>query len=87
MIMIEIQYALLLQVNPHHKPQLYLKRRHFVASYVLPVMQQYKSTTVEKNFCNQNIKLGTTFIKNRNHHVPTTKLTLFMVSKDEWDTK
>jgi len=24
---------------------------------------------------------------NRSHHVHTAKLTLFMVSKDEWDTK
>jgi len=26
-------------------------------------------------------------VANGNHHVLTTKLTLFMVSKDEWDTK
>jgi len=26
-------------------------------------------------------------ITNESHHVPTTKLTLFTVSKDEWDTK
>jgi len=26
-------------------------------------------------------------VTNGSHHVPTTKLTLFIVNKDEWDTK
>jgi len=26
-------------------------------------------------------------VTNGSHHVPTTKSTLFMVNKDEWDTK
>jgi len=26
-------------------------------------------------------------VANGSHHLPTTKSTLFMVSKDEWDTK
>jgi len=26
-------------------------------------------------------------VMNESHDVPTTKLTLFVVSKDEWDTK
>jgi len=26
-------------------------------------------------------------IMDRSHHIPTTKSTLFVVSKDEWDTK
>jgi len=31
-----------------------------------------------------NMKIS---IVNGSHHVPTTKLTLFTVNKDEWDTK
>jgi len=66
MIMIEIQYsdtAFLLMVNPRIPHQNNstacpsyinnrLKRRHFVASYVQLIIQQYKSTTV--NFSNQS---------------------------------
>jgi len=55
-----------------------MKRRRFVAHYIQPVIQQYESTTVcKKNFYNQN----------GSQHMPTTKSTLFVVSKDEWDTK
>jgi len=57
MIMIEIQHsgtALLLLMNPYHIETMaphallmyFLKRRHFVASYVQPIIQQYDSTTV-----------------------------------------
>jgi len=34
----------------------------------------------KKNFCNQSNHYGS-------HRVPTTKLSLFVVNKDEWDTK
>jgi len=46
-------------------------------------MQQYESTTVYA------IKVVTTTISvtNGSHHVPTAKSTLFVVNKDEWDTK
>jgi len=96
-----VQYsgtALLLLVNPcilhqkkmHHAPHLRiyrLKRRHFVTSYVQPVMQQYESTTVKKNFCYQSSHYENYRRFNGSHHVPTTKLTLFVVNKDEWYTK
>jgi len=32
-------------------------------------------------------KLQTISVMNESHHVPTTKLTLFVKSNDEWDTK
>jgi len=84
MVMIEIQYsdiALLLLVNPYipHQnngtacPLTYrLKRRCFIASYVQPVMQQYKSTTVKKSFWNQSNHYENFHYK-WIHHVPTTK--------------
>jgi len=81
--------ALLLVVNPAYyietiaprTPLTYLssKRRRFVTSYVQPVIQQYESTTV--TFV---IKVATTDDFRNNHHVQST---LFMVNKDEWDTK
>jgi len=59
--------ALLLLVNPYmlhqnngtvcptYLYQVYcLKRRCFIARYFQSFMQQYKSTTVKKNFCNQS---------------------------------
>jgi len=45
---------------------------------------------LENNFCNQYShyeKFWTIFVMNGSHYVPTTKSTLFAVSKDEWDTK
>jgi len=65
-----------------------LERRCFVTSYVQPVMQQYESTTVKKNFCNNQSSHYENYGRfNGSHHVPTTKSTLFMVNKDEWYTK
>jgi len=59
MIMIEIWHSLIIAGEPmytaskqlHRAPQLRiycLKRRQFIASYVQPVLQQCKSTTVSK---------------------------------------
>jgi len=91
LIMIEIRATLLLLVNPciplascTHLCIYHLKRRHFVASYVQPVMQQQ---LFKKNFCNQSRKLQMISIMNGSHCVPTTKSTLFVVNKDEWDTE
>jgi len=39
----------------------------------------------KKNFFNQSSR--TISVTNGSHHVPTTKSTLFVVNKDEWDTK
>jgi len=46
----------------------------------------------KKNLSNQSIyshyeNIWTFSITNGSHHMPTTKLTLFTASKDEWDTK
>jgi len=43
-----------------------------------------------KNFCNQKEpvwKLQMISVTNGNLHMPTTRSTLFVVSKDEWDAK
>jgi len=64
------------------------ERRHFITSYVQPVMQQYESTTVYKNnFCNQSSHYENYGRFNGSHDVPTTKLTLFVVYTYEWYTK
>jgi len=66
-----------------------LKRRHFIADCVQPVIQQYKSTTVKKNFCDQS-----SHYENYNFRYERKPLcayhkidTFFVVSKDEWDTR
>jgi len=96
MIMIEIQYigtALLLLVIPRIPYQnnrttrpsyicYCLKRRCFVASYVQPVIQQYKSTTVfaiKENYGLILLQMEAIMC------LYTTKLMLFVVITDEWD--
>jgi len=49
-------------------------------------------TAVQINSCSKSSfvtlwKIWMIFITKGSHHVPTTKLTLFTVSKDEWDKK
>jgi len=59
--------------------------RNFIASYVQSVIQQYESKTAWKEPQQSSLmKLRMISITKRNHHVPTTFLSL---SKDEWDTK
>jgi len=53
------------------------KVSHFITSYVQPIMQQYESTTVFV------IKVATT----DDLHNKWMQSTLFVVNKDEWDTK
>jgi len=74
----------------HCAPHLHiyhLKRRHFIASYVQPVMQQYES--LKRTFAIKvaTMKITDNSITNGSHHVPTTKSALFVESKDEWNTK
>jgi len=60
------------------------RRRHFVTSYVQPIIQQYESKTVEKELFQSKKPLQTISVTKGNHHVQST---LFVVNKDEWDTK
>jgi len=75
MIMIEIQYS----------------GTAFYYYWWTHIYQQYESTTVLKITSAIKVatiwKLQTVSITNGNHHVPTTKSTLFAVSKDKCDTK
>ena len=61
----------------------------FVVSYVQPITQQYESTTVGKHLCNQSshYEKYRRFPYEGKPSCAITKLTLFAVSKDEWDTK
>jgi len=51
-----VNHAYCIETIAPHAPLTYfhLKRRHFVTSYVQPVIQQHESKTVKKNFCNQS---------------------------------
>jgi len=63
---------------------------HFGAGYVQHVLQQYESTTVLKEPLQSKLplrNLQTISATNRSHHMHVAKSTLFVVSKDEWDTK
>jgi len=42
---------------------------------------------LKKNFCNQSSHYENYGQFNGSHHMPTTKLTLFVVNKDKWYTK
>jgi len=58
--------------------------RYFIASYVQPVIQQYESTTVQKEpFCSHHMRSTVWMISvsNGSHHMLTTKLTLFLRGK------
>jgi len=71
----------------------------YLSSEMMPLCCQLWSThytAVQINNCLKRAsaikaasiwKLWVISVMNGSHHVSTTKLTLFMVSKDEWDTK
>jgi len=93
MIMIEIQHS----GTGTHALMLHQNNGTTYPTYVfiiwkedtsLPIMQQYKSTTVWKELLQSKWplwKLQTISITNGSHHMPTTKSTLFAESKDEWE--
>jgi len=99
MIMIKIQYsskALLLLVNPHI-PQQNIGTVHLLFEKKMLCCQlcstRYKAVRI--NNCLKRtsaikvatIKITDDFHYEWSHQMPTTKSTLFVVSKDEWDPK
>jgi len=91
MIMIEIQYSgtlllllCILHQNNHTSPPNYIfivwKEDASLPAILNLLCSSMNQQLFKKNFCNQSSHYGS-------HHVPTTKLTLFVVSKDEWDKK
>jgi len=49
-----------------------------------PLYSSINQQLVKKNFCNQSRKLHS--VRNGSHHMPTTKSTHFVISKDEWES-
>jgi len=48
-----------------------------------PLYSSTNQQLLEKHHCNTRM----ISVTKRSHHMPTTKSTLFAVSKDEWDAK